>query len=85
MRATATFHSHLSIGFHERGMVKDEKRAMCETAVGIGRTTTAQHGVGKIRLGEMSLCIDPKSLELMRGLKRLFDPNGILNPGTAIP
>ncbi|NLE95415.1 MAG: FAD-binding oxidoreductase, partial [Dehalococcoidia bacterium] len=48
-------------------------------------TITAEHGVGKCRLDEVSMCIDPKSLELMRGLKKLFDPNGILNPGTAIP
>jgi FAD/FMN-containing dehydrogenase len=28
--------------------------------------------------------MDPKSEELMRGIKKVFDPNNILNPGSAI-
>ena len=51
----------------------------------MGGVITAEHGVGKVRLKEVSLCVDEKQIELMRGLKKLFDPNGILNPGTAIP
>lgn len=50
----------------------------------MGGTITVEHGTGRMRLGDMSLCIDPKSLESMRRFERLFDPNGILNPGTAI-
>ena len=65
--------------------MKDVKREIYEAAVAMGGTITAEHGVGKVRLAEVQMCVDPKSLELMRGLKRLFDPNGILNPGTAIP
>lgn len=43
-----------------------------------------KRGTGKVRLGELDLCLDEKSMEIMRGIKKLFDPNNILNPGTAI-
>lgn len=78
-------HPHLPIELHERGILKDVKKEIYEAAVALGGTITAEHGVGKVRLAEVSMCIDEKQIELMRGLKRLFDPNGILNPGTAIP
>lgn len=78
-------HPHLPMELHERGILKDVKREIYEAAVAMGGTITAEHGVGKVRLGEVAMCIDAKQLELMRGLKKLFDPNGILNPGTAIP
>jgi len=78
-------HPHLPMELHQRGILKDVKKEIYEVAVAMGGTITAEHGVGKVRLGEVSMCIDAKQIELMRGLKKLFDPNGILNPGTAIP
>jgi glycolate oxidase len=78
-------HPHLPLELHARGQLKAVKHDLYAAAMGLGGTITAEHGVGKCRLDEVSMCIDPKSLELMRGLKKLFDPNGILNPGTAIP
>ncbi len=33
----------------------------------------------------MPLIKSPVELEMMRGLKRLFDPNNILNPGRVLP
>ncbi|TFH36902.1 MAG: FAD-binding oxidoreductase [Dehalococcoidia bacterium] len=78
-------HPHLPLELHERGLLKAVKKDLYEAAIRLGGTITAEHGVGKCRLNEVPLCIDEKSLDLMRGLKKLFDPNGILNPGTAIP
>ncbi len=78
-------HPHLLLELYERGQLQDVKKELYTAATSLGGTITAEHGVGKCRLKEVPLCIDEKSLELMRGLKKLFDPNGILNPGTAIP
>jgi len=78
-------HPHLPLELYDRGQLKAVKKELYAAATAMGGTITAEHGVGKCRLEEVPLCIDPKSLELMRGLKKLFDPNGILNPGTAIP
>ncbi|MCJ7487825.1 MAG: hypothetical protein MUQ25_16900, partial [Candidatus Aminicenantes bacterium] len=29
----------------------------------------------------LSIVIDERQIEIMRGIKRVFDPNGIMNPG----
>jgi glycolate oxidase subunit GlcD len=51
----------------------------------VGGTLSGEHGVGTAKLGYVGAEIDPVALELMHGLKRLFDPAGILNPHKAIP
>jgi len=45
---------------------------------------TAEHGVGKIRMSDVDIFLDRKQQELMSGIKQVFDPNCILNPGCAI-
>ncbi len=78
-------HPHLPMELHERGQLQAVKDEVYRAAASLGGVITAEHGVGKIRLKEVPLCIDQKSIELMRGIKKIFDPNDILNPGTAIP
>jgi len=45
---------------------------------------TGEHGIGKVRVESLGLYIDEKELELMRKIKKIFDPNNILNPGAKI-
>ena len=78
-------HPHLPLELHERGVLSEVKHDIYAEAIRLGGTITAEHGVGKIRRSELPLCLDSKSLELMTGIKKLFDPNGILNPETALP
>jgi len=78
-------HPHLPMELHERGQLEAVKHEVYNAAASLGGVITAEHGVGKIRLKEVPLCTDQKSIELMRGIKKIFDPNDILNPGTAIP
>ena len=42
---------------------------------------SAEHGIGRVRRGELARTKDALDLELMRKIKAVFDPNGILNPG----
>lgn len=51
----------------------------------LGGSLSGEHGVGAVKLGFVGAEVDPVALELMRGLKRLFDPAGILNPHKAVP
>lgn len=44
-------------------------------------TISGEHGIGSRKAEFMKLEIPPVEIELMKGLKRLFDPKGILNPG----
>ncbi|MGY4303161.1 FAD/FMN-containing dehydrogenase [Bradyrhizobium sp. USDA 4369] len=46
---------------------------------------SAEHGIGQLRTAEMPLCKPPLELELMRGLKRVLDPHGLMNPGKLLP
>ena len=68
----------------DRGLLKEAKAEIYKEMARLGGTITAEHGIGKIRMSELDLYMDGKSKELMQGIKRVFDPNGILNPGTAI-
>jgi glycolate oxidase len=52
-----------------------------ELCVKLGGTISGEHGIGLVQQPYMPIAIDPKRLELMRGIKKLFDPNMILNPG----
>ncbi|MCD6435333.1 MAG: FAD-binding oxidoreductase [Clostridiales bacterium] len=60
------------------------KTDMYKAAVKYGGTITAEHGTGKTRKENMSLQLCEKEIELIKGIKRTFDPNNIMNPGTII-
>ncbi|TFF25550.1 FAD-binding oxidoreductase [Jiella endophytica] len=46
-----------------------------------GGTFSAEHGIGLLKRDELAATKPALEMELMRGIKRLFDPNEILNPG----
>ncbi len=54
-------------------------------AIQLGGVITGEHGIGKIRTGKLESYLTEKEIELMKNVKRIFDPNNILNPGTKIP
>ena len=49
-----------------------------------GGSISAEHGVGVMKRDLLPSVKDPVALEVMRGLKRLLDPNNILNPGKVL-
>ena len=50
-----------------------------------GGSISAEHGIGRLKRHRMTAIKSPVELEMMRGLKRLFDPLNILNPGKVLP
>ncbi|MFJ9641784.1 FAD-binding oxidoreductase [Streptomyces sp. NPDC004244] len=50
----------------------------------LGGTSTGEHGIGTLKREWLTRELDPVSLELQRGLKRLFDPKNLLNPGKVV-
>jgi D-lactate dehydrogenase (cytochrome) len=49
-----------------------------------GGSISAEHGVGVMKRDLLPSVKDPVALDLMRSLKALLDPNGILNPGKVL-
>jgi glycolate oxidase len=56
-----------------------------ETSVRLGGTVTGEHGVGVEKLNSMCVQFSPAERESFCGVKRAFDPQGLLNPGKVIP
>ncbi|MEV7611989.1 FAD-linked oxidase C-terminal domain-containing protein [Streptomyces sp. NPDC089799] len=52
-----------------------------EEAVALGGTVTGEHGVGLLKMRGLVSELGPAVLDLHRGIKRVWDPAGILNPG----
>jgi glycolate oxidase len=46
----------------------------------VGGTISGEHGIGWVQRPYLDIVFSPIEMELMRGIKRLFDPKGILNP-----
>jgi len=51
----------------------------------LGGSFSAEHGVGLSKLNTMRRRKDPVALDMMRKIKGILDPEGILNPGKMIP
>jgi FAD/FMN-containing dehydrogenase len=49
-----------------------------------GGSISAEHGIGQLKREELLRYKSPVAIELMRSIKRAFDPNGIMNPGKVL-
>ena len=56
-----------------------------ELTVALGGTLSGEHGIGYVQKNYMPIAFNKMQLSLMKGIKELFDPNGILNPGKIFP
>ncbi|TXG92424.1 FAD-binding protein [Rhodococcus rhodnii] len=55
--------------------------AMVDACLALGGTITGEHGVGVLKRPYLCRQVGETERELMAGIKRVFDPRGILNPG----
>lgn len=56
-----------------------------DLVIELNGTLSGEHGVGSEKRAFIGKEIDPQTLALMREIKRVFDPNNILNPGKLFP
>ncbi|MBI2469924.1 MAG: FAD-binding protein [Planctomycetes bacterium] len=76
---------HVNI-MYNRG---DQQRVMAEkmieeilrTTVELGGTISGEHGIGNVKSAYVPLEIPPHELRIMKDIKNLLDPKGLLNPG----
>ena len=60
-------------------------REIFELTVSLKGTLSGEHGIGYVQKNFMDIAFTRSHLELMESIKRVFDPNNILNPGKIFP
>lgn len=66
---------------HQRETVK---KTVHDLAHALGGSVSAEHGVGRLKVGDLETYADPAKLAMMRSIKDALDPRGILNPGAVL-
>ncbi len=61
------------------------KEAVHRVVRRLGGSTSAEHGIGRLYVGEFMAHADPALVSMMRRIKDALDPAGIMNPGAALP
>lgn len=60
-------------------------RKLFGEVIRLGGTISGEHGIGLVQKQYMDVAFSEAQLNLMRSIKQVFDPNGILNPGKILP
>ncbi|MFQ5354125.1 MAG: FAD-binding oxidoreductase [Thermodesulfobacteriota bacterium] len=59
--------------------------AVFDLTLGLNGTISGEHGVGTSKARYIGMELPPQTLHLMKSIKQVFDPVGILNPGKIFP
>ena len=83
----ANMHVNIMYGHEARDIAEAERltELLFRKVIDLGGTLTGEHGIGLKKMNYIGLEVPPRELGLMREIKRLFDPKGILNPGKMFP
>jgi len=77
-------HPNFSLDLRNKEEVERFEKAVDElfdAALKLGGTLSGEHGIGMTKSKYLKDALDERSIELMKSLKQVFDPKGILNPG----
>jgi glycolate oxidase len=69
----------------DRPRVDGAVEQLFRDAIELGGTLSGEHGIGVLKAPYLSLEQSPELIRLQRDLKRVFDPEGLLNPGKIFP
>jgi len=77
-------HVNFVVDREDADAIARARKCVSETfalSVALGGTISGEHGIGYVKAPYLDYAIDRPTLDIMKGIKNLFDPNGILNPG----
>ncbi|MEP2639594.1 FAD-binding oxidoreductase [Roseobacter sp.] len=60
------------------------QRAVHDVVHALGGSVSAEHGIGRLKVGDLERYSDPAKLSAMRAIKAALDPHGIMNPGAVL-
>ncbi|MEO8145021.1 MAG: FAD-linked oxidase C-terminal domain-containing protein [Betaproteobacteria bacterium] len=66
-------------------IAKQFNQRLIERALKMEGTCTGEHGVGMGKMGSMRMELGDDMMDLMRDIKKVFDPEGLMNPGKVVP
>ncbi len=69
----------------DRELIEKGVEQLMRKTIELGGTLTGEHGVGLAKRGFLPLEFDPATIQAMKRLKELFDPDSLLNPGKLFP
>jgi len=75
---------HLSVFQPDESRRVGLLRAIYQEGIALGGAISAEHGIGTEKRPYFLELEDPVKIELMRAIKTVFDPKGILNPGKVL-
>ncbi len=61
--------------------ITDGIREIFKLVIELGGTLSGEHGIGLVQKQYMEIAFSKTQLQLMKDIKKVFDPNGIMNPG----
>lgn len=77
-------HVNFVVDRDDRDAIARARECVAETfqlSVDLGGTISGEHGIGYVKSAYLDYALDRPTIEVMKGIKKVFDPNGILNPG----
>ena len=69
----------------ETELAKQFNQRLIERALRLEGTCTGEHGVGLGKMGSMRMELGDDVIDVMRNIKRVFDPDNLMNPGKVVP
>ena len=77
-------HVNFMCNREDQASIDRARKCVAETfrlAINLGGTISGEHGIGYVKAPYLTYAIDRPTLGIMKAIKKVFDPHGILNPG----
>jgi len=74
-----------SLRINDIEKINKMRREIYAITLSLGGAITAEHGVGLSKIQYLEMALDKTQIEIMRSIKKIFDPKNILNPGKIFP
>lgn len=78
-------HVNLMLEKHQVESTSIYLNKLFELTLTLRGSLSGEHGIGELKKDYLSLALEPEAIALMKGIKKQFDPDNILNPGTGLP
>jgi D-lactate dehydrogenase (cytochrome) len=66
-------------------LAKQFNKRLVERALRMEGTCTGEHGIGMGKMGSMQMELGDDVIDIMRDIKKMFDPDNLMNPGKVVP